>query len=176
MTDLLGTLLPQPVAVLPDNKLFTQQLQRLASVFTGASFTLTYYELFLGDQNATTGWYRRGYVIQQVRMAILPRSASWMLSGAGYYSRSDAVGLTNFVVSTGSIVKSETGRYYTIMTVQPHEWGSLTGYYLCDLKELMDLPLPYEFFGFESYQVNADLKDGEEFEDGFERGFWVDSA
>jgi hypothetical protein len=136
------------------------------------SFLVTYYHLFLGNQDAMTGWYRTGYTIESIRMVVIPRGNVRALSGLGLYSRHDAVGLTNYAVEVGSIVKDAFDRHYVIRGLQPHTWGNQFGYYSCDLAELTDFPFISGFFGFE-------VKDGEPgavvegFEDGFERGYFA---
>jgi hypothetical protein len=135
------------------------------------SFTVTYYNLFLGDQDAVTGWFRKGFTIESVTMAIIPKGNVQVLSGLGLYSRHDAVGLTNYSVKTGSIVKDSFDAYYLIVGLEPWKWGNQFVYYACDLEELADFPFIAGFFGFEDDEHSS--HDGCEFEDGFERGYWA---
>ena len=135
------------------------------------SFAVTYYNLFLGDQDAVTGWYQKGYVIESVTMAVIPKGNVQILSGLGLYSRHDAVGLTNYSVETGGIIKDAFEDHYLIVGMQPFKWGDVFVYYACDLKHLTDFPFISGFFGFEDDEHSADA--GAEFEDGFERGYWA---
>jgi len=135
-----------------------------------ASFVVTYYNLFLGDQDAVTGWYQRGFTSEAIRMAIIPKGNVQVLSGLGLYSRHDAVGLTNYDVETGSIVKDAFDTYYLIVGLQPHKWGNEFVYFAVDLEELTDFPFISGFFGFEDTATGTV---GYEFEDGFERGNWT---
>jgi hypothetical protein len=141
------------------------------SATTYASFTVTYYNLFLGGQDGTTGWYQKGYVTESITMLIVDKSNSRMLSGLGLYSRHDAVGLTNYAVKIGGVVKDTFGEYYQIMGMLKHTWGDQFGYYACDLSKLVDFPFISGFFGFEDDAHSGYA--GSEFEDGFERGYWT---
>ncbi len=134
-------------------------------------FSVTYYNLFLGDQDGTTGWHQRGFVTEQITMTIFPKGSSRVLSGLGIYSRHDAVGLTNYAVKRGSIVKDAHGSYYEIVGLSAHTWGNVFGYYSCDLQQLTDFPFVAGFFGFEDEAHTGYA--GNEFEDGFERGYWT---
>lgn len=138
---------------------------------THASFQVTYYNLFLGDQDGTTGFYQKGYVTEAVTMAIIPRGNTAILSGLGLYSSHDAVGLTNYAVKIGGVVKDAFGDYFEIQGLSPHKWGNVFGYYACDLKKLQDFPFIAGFFGFEDDAHSGYA--GAEFEDGFERGYWA---
>lgn len=135
------------------------------------SFTVTYYNLFLGDQDSVTGWYQRGFVTESITMAIIPKGSIQILSGLGLYSRHDAVGLTNYDVKSGCIVKDAFDTYYLIIETIPHKWGNQFVYYACDLEELTDFPFISGFFGFEDDEHSGFA--GTEFEDGFERGNWT---
>jgi hypothetical protein len=133
---------------------------------------VTYYHLFLGDQDSTTGWYQKGYVIQTIRMLIMSRAVVQRASGLGIYSRHDAVGITNYDVEVGSVVKDAFDTHYLIKGLRPHMWGNQFGYYSCDLAELTDFPFIAGFFGFEVLVGSpGDVVQG--FADGFQRGFFA---
>ena len=134
-------------------------------------FRVTYYNLFLGDQDAVTGWYQKGYTIESVVMAVIPKGNVQLLSGLGLYSRHDAVGLTNYDVETGSIIKNQDDIYYLVVGIEPYYWGNTFGYNACDMRVLTDFPHISGFFGFEDDAHSDDA--GAEFEEGFERGYWA---
>lgn len=138
-----------------------------------ASFQVTLYSLFLGAQDTETGWFQKGYIIQTVTMAVIPKGSTHFLSGLGYYSRHDAVGFTNFTVKVGDYIKDSFDTHYLIVGLQPHTWGNVYAYTACALEEAMDFPFISGFFGFETYRYVSSLSTGEEFEDGFERGLWA---
>jgi hypothetical protein len=82
-------------------------------------------------------------------------------------------------VTEGDIVRDSLGFYYTIMSRSPVTWGTTFGWYECDLKELISgaVRIPTSgsspisdpnFYGFESIDPGVT-----EFEDGFERGYFV---
>ena len=136
------------------------------------SFTVTLYGLFLGDQDTTTGWYRKGYVYQSITMAIIPRGATVALMSVGKVCRLDAVGFTNYEVQEGDVVGDVYGNYWSIEAKKPFVWGDEFVYYDCDLKKLLNFPFTAGFFGFEIIEgsIGAVVKG---FEDGFERGYWA---
>jgi hypothetical protein len=134
------------------------------------SALVTYYNLFLGDQDSVTGWFRKGFTIESVEMAIVPNGTIQMLTGMGYYGRHNAEGLTNYDVKKGSIVKDGYGVHYLIVGIQPFKWLNKFVYNACDLEELADFPFIAGFFGFEDTEHGTI---GYEFEDGFERGYWA---
>ena len=136
------------------------------------SFTVTLYGLFLGDQDTTTGWYRKGYVYQTITMAVIPRSNTQALMSVGAYARLDAVGFTNYEVKEGDVVRDVHGNYWEIAGRKPYTWGDTFAYYECDLKKLLNFPFTAGFFGFEIKQGSiGNVIQG--FEDGFERGYWA---
>lgn len=130
-----------------------------------ASFTCTLYNLILGAQDATTGWYRKTWSQLAITMPIIPKSSSRLLSAAGTYARGDAVGFTQYVVKTGDVVLDAPGQHYLIEGVRPYYWGNEFVYNEVDLGELLTFTAGFEFFGFE-----VRIEDVQEFEDGFERG------
>jgi hypothetical protein len=127
----------------------------------------------LGDQDSVTGWYRKGYVIAYAKVAVIPKGNRQALSGLGFYSRHDAVGITEYEIKVGDSLKDAFGAYYLVVGREPFKWGDKFVYYALDLEEMHDFPFLAGFFGFESYRYVDTLSDGEEFEDGFERGFWA---
>lgn len=76
----------------------------------------------MGAPDSTTGWYAKTFTTEpQAReMYILPRSASQLLSLAGTYVRSDAVGLTCDGFEVGDEVKTDAGVYYEVKAVRDH--------------------------------------------------------
>jgi hypothetical protein len=138
---------------------------------TDTSAVVTYYNLFLGDQDATTGWFRKGYTIESVTMAVVPKGTITAMTGLGFYARHDAEGFTNYSVRTGGYIKDAFDRYYLIRAMQPLVWLNRFVAYACDLEEATDFPFTAGFFGFEDDEHSADA--GCEFEDGFERGYWA---
>jgi len=136
------------------------------------SFTVTLYGLFLGNQDTTTGWYRKGFVYQSITMAIIPRGSTQALMSVGKICRLDAVGLTNYEVQEGDVVGDVHGNYWIIEGKKPFTWGDTFVYYECDLKKLLNFPFTAGFFGFEIIigEIGS-VTSG--FEDGFERGYWA---
>lgn len=132
------------------------------------SFTVTLHSLFLGGQDTVTGWYRKGYVNLTITMAVIPRSSSRVLASMGVYCRLDAVGLTNYEVEEGDIVKDTFGDYWLISGKKPFTVGDTFVYYECDLKKLLNFPFISDLFGFEVI-----LEGVQEFETGFQRGYFA---
>jgi hypothetical protein len=134
------------------------------------SFQLTLYSLFLGNQDADTGWYRKGYVIKYARVAIIPKGVMHTVTGLGYYSRHDALGLTQYEIKVGDTLKTTLGAHYLVVNREPFTWADKFVYYALDLEEQHDFPFIAGFFGFEDA---AHGTVGGMFEDGFERGYWA---
>jgi len=136
------------------------------------TFDVTYYNLFLGDQDGTTGHYQKGYTVEAVTAAIIPKTAAAILAGFGLVCRMDAMALTNYAVKNGGVLKDAFGDYWEIVgDPMPFTWGSYFGYYQCQLKRKLDFPFIAGFFGFEDEAHSGYA--GSEFEDGFERGYWA---
>jgi hypothetical protein len=143
---------------------------------TDISFTVTYYNLFLGDQDSVTGWYKKGYVTESITAVIFPRGSMHRLSGLGFYSRHDAIAFTPYNVKHGCVIKTTLGTHYLIVgSPQPVMAGDQFAYYRLDLQELTDFPFSAGFFGFEDEAHYAGSEDNPfgYFEDGFERGNWA---
>ena len=135
-------------------------------------FQLTLYSLFLGDQDTTTGWYRKGFVYQTITGVVQPRGGSRALLAAGKYSTLKGVLYTNYEVQRGDVVKDEFGNYWEIEEKQPWTVGNEFDHYECDLTKLTHFPFTAGFFGFEIL-VGSLGSVTQGFEDGFERGYWA---
>jgi hypothetical protein len=133
-----------------------------------ASAQVTVYRLFLGNQDSITGKYRQGYTITSAEVAIFPRSAQRILSGAGFYCRRDAIGFTEYNVDEGDVLLDDHGYYYKVMGIEPYTWFDQFVCYVLDLARLQDFPFIAGFFGFEVITAGVS-----EFEEGFERGYWA---
>jgi hypothetical protein len=165
---------PTGLTAVTDTTLFNNALQQLEKFYSNVTFNVAYFQLVLGDQDTTTGWHKVGYVRKTIRMGIMQPNIAYVVTGAGYQSSADRVAITNHRVSTGSVVQSEAGAFYTIMAIGPVEWGSRVGYYVCDLKEQPDFEVVGDFFGFVTYTYVSKYKvSSSQFKDGFQRGFWT---
>jgi len=143
------------------------------------SFNVTIYRLVLGNQDATTGHYKRGYTLLSGDMVIFPPGTGVNISGHGIYAGRDSVGITNLQIYEGDCIKDSQSIIYRVVGVKPHTWGDTFVFYSVALKEILalDLLVPESgtspsgdpnFFGFESITSGT-----VEFESGFERGFFV---
>ncbi len=137
---------------------------------TNASYTVTLYKLFLGDQDSVTGFFRQGYTIHSIEVAIFPSGGTFNFGSMGYHHVYGAVGFTEYDVVEGDVIFDTFDRYYMIKARKPWTSGDLFRFYELELEELSVFPFLSGFFGFE------DVEHGEigyEFEEGFERGTWA---
>lgn len=139
---------------------------------TAPDFTVTYFIMTLGDADATTGQYKRGFTPTSITMVIIPKGSSVLLSGMGYYARTDGLGLTNYNVSEGDIVLDALGNYWQIMARRPEMWGNVFVMYSCDLARMIGASFIYTEVPADTYYGFEKISETDLFEDGFERGFY----
>lgn len=137
------------------------------------TFTLEHYKLFLGDQDSVTGHYKKGFTIHTIEMAVFPTGTTLNLGGMGYYhTRYAHTGFTEYDVDEGDVEYDATsGRYVQILSRKPWPSVGQISFYECELEELEVFPFLSGFFGFEDTEHGTV---GYGFEDGFERGYWVE--
>lgn len=137
---------------------------------TNASYTVTLYKLFLGDQDSVTGHFRQGYTIHSIEVAVFPSGGTFNFGSMGYHHVYGAVGFTEYDIDEGDVIFDSFSRHYMIKARKPWTTGDQFQFYELELEELSVFPFLSGFFGFE------DVEHGEigfEFEDGFERGTWA---
>ena len=134
------------------------------------SYTVTCYRLFLGDQDSTTGHYRRGYTIHSIVAPIFPSGTSLTIGNMGYYTRYSFTGFTEYDVTEGDVILDSFGRYFEIRNLKPWTNGDQFAFYELELEEKPVFPFLAGFFGFEDLTHGTI---GGMFEDGFERGTWA---
>ena len=132
--------------------------------------TLTYYSLFLGEQDSVTGHYQRGFTIHSIVAYIYPRNTAINLDGLRY-TRYGYTMFTEYEVTEGSVAyDAEMGRYFEILSKKPWPATGDLEFYECEVEEMTNFPFIAGFFGFED---EAHGLTGYGFEDGFERGYWA---
>lgn len=134
--------------------------------------TLTLYNLFLGNQDSVTGWFKVGYVIEQIEGIIQPTGTTQGFTGMGPHGSYYGVLYTVFSVKKGDVVKDSFDRHYRITNIRPWTIGDELKQFECDLEYIKYFPFIAGFFGFEIIEgeIGNVLKG---FEDGFERGYWA---
>ena len=145
-----------------------------------ADDTVILYHMILGSQDTANGQFQRGYTILTAHMIIFPPGVRETVTGHGLYSGRNSMGITKTEVYEGDIIKEpSTSICYLVTGLRPHAWLSEVKFTAVDLKEIdaIDVRIPTsgaspisdpKFFGFESITPGS-----VEFEDGFERGYFV---
>ena len=135
------------------------------------SFLVTVYTLSLGDYDSVTGIPARQYTPTSAKVVIRPKgSGALVINGAGYYPKTDALGLTQSDIDEGDVImdnyNSQSAKYWLVVGRQPQTWGNTFVFFTLDLQRL-ERPnfhiLSSNLQGFET------IDDGHKFEDGFER-------
>ena len=118
------------------------------------SAAVTRRELFLGAQDAITGWYAKSFVETAIEMAIQPKGAAPLALGAGWYPKHDLTGFTSNVVYEGDEIIDSNNKYYEIKEVQ--EWWQLDAFdhYQCGLTKL-----PMHYDAPATYGTGASVED-----------------
>ena len=137
---------------------------------TDASYAVTLYKLFLGDQQDPTGHYRPGYTIHSITCAIFPKGTALSFGSVGMYTKYDFTGFTAYDVTEGDVILDEFEQHYPIKSLTPWTVGNQFQFYELELEEKPVFPFLSGFFGFEDTE-HGEI--GYEFEDGFERGTWA---
>jgi len=100
---------------------------------TLGSTDVTRKRLMLGSRDSTTGWYAKQYEDIDIEAVIIPRAATYMALQAGLYVRLDALAITADPLAEGDKLKTATGQYYEVETVQEHYLGDSFWFRECDL-------------------------------------------
>jgi hypothetical protein len=137
---------------------------------TDASYIVTFYELFLGDQDSVTGHYRMGYTITSGAVVIFSNNGTFSYGVLGKHVTSNFIGFTKYSVEQGDVIYDSFGRHYEIKRVDPMCNGDQFKYNLLSLEELTNFPFLSGFFGFEDTEHGTI---GCGFEEGFEHGTWA---
>jgi len=132
--------------------------------------TVTLYRLFLGDQDSTTGHYRKGFTIHSVSVIVFPAGETVILGNLGYHTVYTETGFTEYDLLEGDVILDGLGRYYEVKAYK--DWCSQgeVSFRECQLERLVNFPFLAGFFGFEDEEYGLI---GFGFEDGFERGYWA---
>jgi hypothetical protein len=141
---------------------------------TDADYTCTLYNLFLGDQDDTTGWYRMGYTEGSILCPIFPKGAPQIFTLLGKYTQYNLTGFTRYTCYEGDVVKDSAGFTYLIVSVTAWRNGNIFMFNVLEMEYLPNFSVPTStdrFFGFEDAERGTI---GSMFEDGFERGYWAE--
>ena len=96
------------------------------------SLQVTRQKLVLGDRDATTGWYAKGYVESTKEMIFVAKGSTITGLPSGVYVRTDALGLTTDGFSEGD--KIEKGNItYEVKATRDHVIGESFWFRECDL-------------------------------------------
>lgn len=131
----------------------------------------TLYKLFLGDQDSTTGHYRRGFTVHTITAAIFPNGGAFAFGSLGYHTVYSCVGFTQYDVNEGDVIYTDTEQYYLIKS-PPKRWpeNGTFQFYELELERQDVFPFLAGFFGFEDEDHGTI---GYGFETGFESGIWA---
>lgn len=97
----------------------------------GTDINVSWYQLTLGSQHATTGIYAKSYASAQTKeMIVVVGEAMDELTSLGLYTENDALGLSQFIPEAGDKIKDSQTHYYMIDAVYPYEIGDLIFFYV----------------------------------------------
>jgi len=133
-------------------------------------WTVTLYKLFLGDQDATTGHYQRGYTIHTIEAALFPEGGTWNFGTSGYISTSNAIAFSGYIFDEGDVLLNQISQHFMVKHLKKWPIGESLKFVVYELEEINDFPFLAGFFGFEDIEHGTF---GSGFEDGFERGYWA---
>ena len=138
---------------------------------TDIDWTVTFYKLFLGDQDSVTGHFRPGFTIHSIEMAIFPKGGTFSFGALGFHTVYNATGFTEYLVEEGDVALDQLGRYYMIH-MSPQRWGlgDQLKFLEVGLEEMKNFPFLAGFFGYED-TTHGTIGYG--YEDGYERGYWA---
>jgi len=149
--------------------MFGELIRRVEAL--GVSTEVTLYRLFLGDQDSTTGHYRKGFTIDTITEVHFPRGTAISVGALGYYTRYEWTGFTdNEALDLGDVVLDSFGRYFEVQSKRPWHIADQQIVYELEMEQLAVFPFLAGFFGFEDEEHGLI---GYGFEDGFERGYWA---
>ena len=134
------------------------------------SYDCTLYQLFLGDQDSTTGHYRKGFTIHTVSVIIFPAGQTVTLGGLGYHQVYTETGFTEYDITEDDVILDGLGRYFEVKSYKDWVSQGEIQFRELELERLNIFPFTADFFGFEDEDHGVV---GGAFEDGFERGFWA---
>jgi len=119
--------------------LVERQWSTLKKVFGNiGNIEITRRVLSLGSRDSTTGWRAKSWTESIIDMFIIPQSAQSLAAAAGYYVRTDALGLMNpsEEILVGDEVKNSNDEYYEVKTAPSPGIGDKRALYRCDLKKM----------------------------------------
>lgn len=105
------------------------------------NFNVTRRALSLGSQDSVTGWYSKSFTDTTIEVIILPKGATFMALGMGFYAKYNLTGYTQDVVLEGDEIKDAANNYYEVKTIQENYVGDT---FLFRELELTKLPMHYD--------------------------------
>jgi hypothetical protein len=106
---------------------------------TVGSVDVTRKRLMLGTRDSTTGWYTKSFEETAIKMPIIEQGSTRSNLTAGYYVRTDALGLTVDVVAEGDEILSAAGKLFEVKAVREiySVGGDSFSHRECDLTRLL---------------------------------------
>lgn len=98
------------------------------------NINVSYYQLTLGTQHATTGIYAKSFAAAQTKeMAIITNEDRDIATSLGFFIDGDAIGFSFFMPEFGDQIKDAGNIYYVVENVVPNEAGDKTFFYVSQL-------------------------------------------
>ena len=139
---------------------------------TDVDWTVTFFKLFLGDQQTEPPYhFQMGYTVHTIEIAIFPEGSPFFNFGLGLHGTYNATGYTEYLITAGDVALDQLGHYYEVKP-KPKRWGlgNRLDFLACALEELDNFPFLSGFFGFEDTE-HENIGSG--FEVGFQCGKWA---
>ncbi|MFA5365194.1 MAG: hypothetical protein WC325_08455 [Candidatus Bathyarchaeia archaeon] len=92
--------------------------------------------LSLGTQDTVTGHYSKSYATTAIRMILLPKGASKIINGVGFYGKYDVTGFSADALHEGDQIIDAFGNYFSVELCEAFDWLNSRLYYTSSLVKL----------------------------------------